>query len=64
MENKKTLRGSISQLRRPKLPLRLPLIGHAERMWTKVGGNRIPGMSQFEGFLVFFVCMVFGRELW
>ena len=26
----KTLRGSISKLRRPKLPLRHPLLGHAE----------------------------------
>ena len=27
----KTLRGTISQLRRPNVPLRLPLFGHAEK---------------------------------
>ena len=31
LANKKTLRGTISQLRRPKVPLRLPLFGHAEK---------------------------------
>lgn len=31
LANKKTLRGTISQLRRPKVPLRLSLFGHAEK---------------------------------
>jgi hypothetical protein len=31
LANKKTLRGTISQLRRPEVPLRLPLFGHAEK---------------------------------
>jgi len=32
LANKKTLRGTISQLRRPLFPLGLPLVGHAEEV--------------------------------
>lgn len=32
---RKPLRGTISQLRRPKVPLRLPLLGHAALVWGR-----------------------------
>ena len=33
-ENVKTARGIISELRSPKIPLTLPLLGHAEKSYT------------------------------
>ena len=41
----KTLRGTISQLRRPNVPLRLPLFGHAKRENRE--GRRISGCIKY-----------------